>query len=497
MTEDAADVAFAHRAGIDLSYRAPDLPDEVRCKLPEPIVASRPEWLDLYWRTWSIAFDQVKQPTADSGLTAYCDAAFSHNLFQWDTCFMERFLRYAPELFHAYGSLDNFYLKQHRDGYICREINSTTGADFWERSHPSSINPPLFADAEWSLYNVTGDAARLRSVLESLCRYHRWLNENRRAQDGTGFWTTALGSGMDNSPRVYEQGGEDVHRSYGYVWLCMTAQQALAARRISQIAAAVGREDVAKEYGMEFEATAEYVHSTLWNEELGCYSDLAPDGTVSNTMTPAMCWPLLPPGHPTEASARIADLLSDESLFWRRHAIPSLAANHDRYRSSGHYWCGSVWPPMVYLAARAMHAAGHHDLASAISTNHLENLSSVYRQTGTFWENYAPDRAEPGAISRPEFVGWTGCGPIALLIESIIGIAISAPRRLVTWRMTEKSRHGIKNLPMGGDRLTLVFDPDDRSLTVESKDAFDLRLVRSNSEETFAKLVGKQRIQLT
>ncbi len=496
MTENFAKIAVAHRQGIDLSYRAPDLPESVRGSLPTPILDSHPEWLELYWRTWSIAFDQVREPAAESGLTTHCDAAFSHNLFQWDTCFMESFLRYAPEPLYAYGSLDNFYRKQHDDGYICREISSITGADFWERGHPSGINPPLFADAEWLLYNITNDTSRLATVIDPLCRYYAWLKDNRRAKDGTGYWTTALGSGMDNSPRAFAEGGEGVHESHGYVWLCITAQQALAARRLGQIAATVGKKGLARDFAREFDRLADYVFDTFWNETLGCYSDIAPDGSHSSTMTPAMCWPLLLAGRPADHARRIAESLGNKSLFWRRHVVPSLSADHERYHSHGHYWCGSVWPPMVYLAARAMSASGYHDLATAISANHLENLSAVYSKTGTFWENYAPDSAEPGDISRPEFVGWTGCGPIALLIESIIGLAVSAPRRLVTWRMTRSVRHGIRNLPLAEERLTLIFEPEGNELYIDTPEPFDLLLIRNGGEEKFALSAGEQKVRL-
>ena len=497
MSNDIAEIAKAHVDGIDLSYRAPDLPREVRGLLPAPVLEGREDWLVLYWRAWSIAYDQVTEPSPASGLVRYCDAAFSQNIFQWDTCFMERFLRYAPKEFCAYGSLDNFYRKQHADGFICREIDAVTGKDFWEVSHGSSINPPLFSDAEWSLYQLTGDTARLEQVIEPLRRYHEWTNRNRRADDGIGYWTTALGSGMDNSPRALDLGGDDAHLSYGYVWMCMTAQQALSARRIGQIAGEIGRADLQQAFASEFETLTDYVFATFWDEARGVYSDLGPDGLVSRVLTPAMCWPLLLAGHDEARSRRVTDVLTDESLFWRQHAISSLSADHELFDPDGHYWCGSVWPPMVYLAARAMQAAGHHEIAREISENHLVNLADVYSSSQTFWENYAPDDAKPGAISRPEFVGWTGCGPIALLIEAILGFSVSAPRRTVTWRMQNLRRHGIERLPMGEDRLTLIYEPDSQTLQIESQSPFDLIVVRSGAERSFQQVCGRQSISLS
>ena len=496
MKKGYAAIAAAHRAGIDLEYRAPDLPAAVRAQLPEPVLADNPEWVELYWRAWGIAHDKLRAPPAGSGLAPYCDAAFSEHLFQWDACFMIYFLRYAPGLFHAYGTLGNFYRKQHADGFICREISSITGADFWAREHGSSINPPLFSDAEWAMYRISGDWRRIKEVFEPLCKYHQWLKENRRAADGIGYWTTALGSGMDNTPRAHAQGGEDVHQHYGYAWMCMTAQQAMSARRLGQIAAVIGEDDAAARYEDECRELAAYVRKTFWHRGLGCYSDLAPDGSVSGVMTPAMCWPLLLAGCPAEHAAQVAAKLSDEALFWRPHAVASLSADHERFNPQGGYWCGSVWPPMVHLAARAMHETGHHELAARIAANHLENVAAVYRETGTFWENYASDSAQPGEVSRPEFVGWTGCGPIALLLESAVGLAASAPDRRVAWRMSRVDDHGVRNLPLGEGRVDLLYSAEAHAIRFSADEAFDLTLIREGKEAHYPGLQGEGMLRL-
>ena len=88
MAENVTDIAAAHVAGIDLDYRAPSGPEHLRNDLPAPVLTDDAGWLDLYWRAWSIAFDKIRMPDEQTGLVGYCDAAFSHNIFQWDTCFM-------------------------------------------------------------------------------------------------------------------------------------------------------------------------------------------------------------------------------------------------------------------------------------------------------------------------------------------------------------------------------------------------------------------------
>ena len=42
----------------------------------------------------------------------------------------------------------------------------------------------------------------------------------------------------------------------------------------------------------------------------------------------------------------------------------------------------------------------------------------------------------------PDFVGWAGLGPIALLIENIIGIQADVPEREIVWYVTRTDRHG-------------------------------------------------------
>ena len=49
---------------------------------------------------------------------------------------------------------------------------------------------------------------------------------------------------------------------------------------------------------------------------------------------------------------------------------------------------------------------GYRKLAYEIARNHYDNVLKVYKNTGTFWEYYAPEHEEPGFMARPNFVGW-------------------------------------------------------------------------------------------
>ncbi|GAI03566.1 unnamed protein product [marine sediment metagenome] len=115
-------------------YIGKELPtfEKVKDHIPIPIYDEKEGFIKLYWRSWELAFKNMYQPSPESGFVSnYFDAAFSDNIFLWDTSFITIFGRYIHHIFPAIESLDNFYVKQHETGEICREISRYTGKDYW------------------------------------------------------------------------------------------------------------------------------------------------------------------------------------------------------------------------------------------------------------------------------------------------------------------------------------------------------------------------------
>lgn len=56
----------------------------------------------------------------------------------------------------------------------------------------------------------------------------------------------------------------------------------------------------------------------------------------------------------------------------------------------------------------------------------------VFNDTGTVWENYSPEEAAPGSPAKPDFCGWGGLGPVAVLFEFIFGLCPVSDDRLVS-----------------------------------------------------------------
>ena len=55
----------------------------------------------------------------------FLDAAFSTNIFLWDTCFIAAYAKYHQAELPIANALDNFYVRQDTDGFICREYTET------------------------------------------------------------------------------------------------------------------------------------------------------------------------------------------------------------------------------------------------------------------------------------------------------------------------------------------------------------------------------------
>ncbi|HEX5323978.1 MAG TPA: trehalase family glycosidase [Capsulimonadaceae bacterium] len=435
---------------LQRTYHPEPLPtfQNTQSQLPQPVIPGHPEWERLYWRAWELGFEHLMQPAPGSGFVSnFIDPAFNQNTFQWDSCFMVLFARYAEPRFLAIGTLDNFYAKQHADGYICREITRATGKDFvlWNQLD-NTINPPLFSWVEWENYQLTGDKSRFRDVLVPLVKYYLWIQGNRRRPNGL-YWNTGLGSGEDDL----------VRSKTAYSYIDMTAQQAQNAYYIARIAEAVGDKPVTDYFDSQNKELAGLVTKLMWDAKTGFFYDLKEDGSPTRIKTVLGFWPMLAHIASKAQAKALVGHLEDPKEFWRPNVVPALAANEPGYTPKGEYWNGSVWAPTNYMVLKGLQDYGYDDLATRVTEIYLDNMSKVLDQTGTIFEHYAPEM--PMGLGVKDFVGWSGDGPIALFIENVLGIRASAANGRIDWRPRLAGENGLKNLAVGPTHVSLVASP--------------------------------------
>ncbi len=393
----------------------------------------------MYDAALAIAKKKVRGGPGDPAYPKpFVDAAFSPHIFQWDTCFIAGYAKYHQEELPIKNALDNFYDRQTRDGFICREYDDK-GRPFWPEDHPVSINPPLFAFAELELFGQRADVARLHAVYPKLAAYFDFIERRYRGDDGL-YFSDALGSGMDNIER-YPDGWTDdgrgipLHNLYPEVFdykglsaewnrqgrsVDLSAQMALFADNLRTIAGTIGRTRDMPRYAEAKNAIARAVNALCWNEADGFYYDLGYGRQIRRKHI-GMYWLLMAGIAPAPRLARMVAHLTDPAEFWRRIPAATWPADQAGFDPKGGYWKGSVWAPTNYMTIRGLARAGRRDVATRLARQYYWAVAQVFLATGTFWENYAPDATDRGDNSRPDFCGWTGLAPIAIWREFIAG----------------------------------------------------------------------------
>ncbi len=424
---------------------------EIKAKLPQPFWEGHQSEIECYWKTWEIAFSNLKKPKKDSGfITNFIDTAFNKNIFMWDSAFIVMFGFYGSRAFDFQKTLDNFYAHQHTDGYICREIRERDGDDRMMKFDVSSTGPNILPWAEWEYFLNSGDYERLAKVFNPLLAYYKWFQIYRSWQNGT-YFSTGWGCGMDNQPRLPNRKDNPMW-SHGHMsWIDITLQQILAGLILIKMAELLGKEKSVEDLRIENAKLREYVNKKMWDENTAFYYDRFKNGKLSNVKTIGAYWALLADVVLKEKIPAFIAHLKNENEFNRPHRIPSLSADHKLYNPKGSYWLGSVWAPTNYMVLRGLNFIGENDLAHEIALNHLQNVVQVYKDTQTVWENYAPESHAPGVPAKKDFVGWTGLVPISVLFENVFGIRPNAPEDQIIWDVHLLERHGIKNYPFRRD----------------------------------------------
>ncbi|MBI1292056.1 hypothetical protein GC173_12570 [bacterium] len=442
-----------------------ELPDRIWQLLPRPVLPARDHLVRLYRAAWAIASTRAIRPPASwvADGKPFVDACFSDNIFQWDSCFIVHWLKYQQGALlpreHALSLLDNFYAAQHEDGAIPREIRPDGTAEPCKTPaqespktpvharHGAFTNPPLFAWAEWDYYCHTGDDSRLARVLPKLAAYFDWYTNNRSRPQGY-LWYDTFGSGMDNMPRRDAWG-----------WIDYTAQAALDCEALANIAIHVGDMSIAEACSANYLGFQELITSKMWDPWQKRFGDVDDMEIVVGANHLGLYWTLLAGvALPEQAKEMIAALRSPRH-FARHHPLPTLSASDPQFAHEGAYWRGSVWAPMNYMVQRGLNRYEQRPLATEIALQHLEVMSRVYTATGTIWENYSSEKDAPGSESRRDFCGWSALGPIAGLIEDVLGIVVEGSSSRVDWRIRLDEEHGIENLQVGSAHISLRATP--------------------------------------
>ena len=435
-----------------------------KSKLPRPVLEGHDDWIDLYYKAWELAFENVEylsKPGWKDIMTCMPGVGIT---WQWDSCIMTFITNYSNGTLNAFNNLDNLYmLRRESDGFMAMAYVIETG----EPAYGERINPPLMAWAEWQRYLVSGDSSRFGTVLPALEGIYSFIENKRKRDTCDLYWFEDPGSsGMDNSPRggyfAKHLDGSDVCH------IDLACQQALSADRLARICEVLGEGEKAAFYRSEKERINALINAYHWSGRSGWYFDFFSRDVRGqkvkfiNSKTAAAFWALICGAADGERREAMKDHMFSPDEFFTKFPFASLSRDDPNYDKTGGYWLGGVWPPTNYAAIRGLCETGYRELARTAVVRMIDGMSIVAGDPafGSIWECYAPEEPRPattedGGLVRSEFVGWGGLAPITMLIENIIGLEFDAPTNTVTFNLDGREKCGLENMIFNGNNISV------------------------------------------
>lgn len=451
---------------------------EIKGRLPVPVWEGHPQALDAYWYCWQTLLRVWIFPPEAPDHEAVADLLGYRNWGPWgstmvfDSCFILHFSRFGAQAWPFITCLDNCYARQHENGFICRESDRENREVY--ATYP--VNPPLFAWAEWEWYRLSSDKERLRRVLAPIVKHYEWWMRYQRRESGL-YWTQGVNE-ADDSPR----------NDLMYCSVSSSSYQALAALYIAKIARETGREDLAVFFDSQHEELGKLVNDKLWDSRHGIYNDLTRDGKFITELQPGvfckhvhMFWPLMADIVPGDRVEGLLNELENPASFNRSSGIASLSADSKGYNAdNGQYWRGAVWPSTQSMVQEGLKVSHRREFLQQTAEKYYNACLTAFAAQKTINENLAPDK--PVGFGAPDFVGWGGIGPVANLIEYILGFDINAPQHTITWRISRLEKNGLENLMFDGFKVDMMCEARAAAgapchLTVKSGGDFVLRII--------------------
>ncbi len=480
-------------------YDMPPCPafEQVKNLLPAPVLdgPENKNLLDTYWYAWKIAYDfYLYEPIEKGQAVTYMNAcpywAGWGSMQYFDTSFIIQYARYALAPFSYVTVHANVYCRQHENGFIMKETDSSN----YEVWSGDPTLPPLFAWAEWQSYQISADRRRLKHVLLPLVKYYEWLQRYHRRPNGHYF---------TNQP------------GHGDWVVFMNAAVAQMARSIGQIACEVGRSDLAKYFQSESEQLAAMINREFWDDKYGLYASRDPQGKLATEPEPGKFYkstytffPLMAHLAPQDRAERAIKHLLNPEEFMGKYGIPNLSFDSSFYvadwskgyqtpEEQTYRFKETVWPPFMVMAIKSLKNYGYHDEAADLAERYARALAEICHQHGDVTEFSWTEELAPGG--NPKFVGWSGFGPIACLIESVLGFDVDAPQNTLTWRIHRKERHGIQQLRFGNVTANLICEERsslDQPCKISVTSDQDFKLVLDWGEKSLSSKSNPEKLHL-
>jgi neutral trehalase len=420
------------------------------------------DFVDLYDKTWAWIQDYWMGGPKGSGLDGkFFNYPGHKTIDQLDTIFSTFFLVYSNRIYPPNPGLDAFYGKQEEDGAIRWSYDIETGRPVFGTGNPEGVGLPLFAWAEYNIYHKTANKKRIKEVMPILQRYWGWLEATFKKANGL-YSVPLVATSMPNSPRENTYYPVDFNS-------CM----AIFALYLSALGDILNDKEISFQYKRQYFSLKTRINGLMWNADEGFYFDLDKGERQSKSKTIAGYWPLLAEiPNDDKAEAMIARL-ADPGSFGTKHPFPSLSADHPLFSTEGEGYRGSVFPQYTFMIIKGLEHYNRHELARDFAIRHLYYMLDSAAPEGdnkgiTLWEGYLPDRDGKAAwtgkrgFPRAQHLAFAALSTVSLMIENVVGLSISLPRKTVDWIIPNLEIMGIENLSLKRNMITILSNKSGR-----------------------------------
>ena len=427
------------------------------------------DFVDIYNKTWSWVsaywFNPETEDQDNDGLFIYPENQ-KKIINQFESIFSSFFLVYSNRNFDACKNIDYFYARQEPNGAIRSKYDVTNNQSVLSSDNPEGLGLPLFAWAEFNLYHKSANKRRIKEIMPFLQKYVEWIDANFKKDNGL-YAVPAAVSTMVNSPRkdcVYP--------------IDFNACMAINASYMSALGDILNDKDLSFQYKKMYFSIKTRINSLMWDPDTGFYYDLDKNENRLSVKTIAAFWTMLAEIPNADKADSLVKYLNDPKFFGTEHPFPTLSADDSHFSEDGNGYCGSVMPAFNFMVIKGLEKYGHYELARECAIRHLyfvlEGLMpNEDKEPGDLWEAYLPNKEvrasmkKNSAFPRKRYVLTAGLSTIALMIENVIGLSISLPRKTVDWIIPNLEIMGIENLSLKRNLITILSNKSSRGWEIQ------------------------------
>jgi len=249
------------------------------------------------------------------------------------------------------------------------------------------------------------------------------------------------------------------------------AQLAVNALYLSAIGDTLNDKELSFRYKRLYFSLKTRINALMWDPSDSFYYDLdASEERIPRKLISAY-WTLLAEIPNEEKADGFIAHLSDPEQFGTDNPFPTIAVSDPDFSADGNGFNGAVIPFYTFMVVKGLELYKRFEYAREISLRHLyfilDTLHPDGEETGDVYEAYLPDR-EGASISadpdfpRRRFLPMLGLISVTLMIEDIIGLVISLPRKTVDWTMTTLEVMGIEGLSLKRNMITILSNKQSR-----------------------------------